>query len=66
VLYRDTKDGSARTSQADIARRAGVSKRTVIRCLRRLERRGLVVVAARGGPAKGPSRYRVKPFEKVR
>ena len=28
VLYRDTKDGVAKTSQADIARRAGISVRT--------------------------------------
>ena len=31
VLYRDTRNGIAKTSQADIARRAGISDRTVRR-----------------------------------
>ena len=48
ALFRDTKpDGTARTSQADLARRAGVNVRTVKRAVAGLERRGLL---ARGVP----------------
>lgn len=63
VLYRDTKpDGTARTSQADMARRAGVSERTVRRVIRRLERAGFLVVVYRGGLNRGMSAYRVLPL----
>lgn len=62
LLWRDTKpDGLARTSQADMARRAGVSDRTVRRALRRLDRLGLLVVVRRGALRGGPSVYRVRP-----
>jgi hypothetical protein len=61
ILYRDTRDGVARTSQADLARRAGVSKRTVIRVVRKLVDRGLLVVVYRGSIQQGPSGYRVLP-----
>lgn len=63
VLYRDTKqDGTARTSQADMARRVGTSDRTVRRALDKLERRGLLKVTYRGGIGRGPSAYRVRPL----
>jgi len=60
ILYRDTRDGVARTSQADIARRAGTSKRTVGRAIQDLQRRGLLRVIRRGGLNRGPSHYEVK------
>jgi hypothetical protein len=54
ILWRDTKpDGLARTSQASLARRAGVTDRAVRSALRRLEREGLVVVARQGGGEPG-------------
>ena len=60
LLWRDTKpDGLARTSQADLARRAGASGRAVNVAVRELSRRGLLVVVHRGGLSAGPSRYRV-------
>ena len=62
VLYRDTKDGTARTSQADISRRAGMSVRGVRDATRRLESRGLLKTVYRGGLNRGPSRYRVIPL----
>jgi hypothetical protein len=42
ILFRDTKaaTGTARTGQADIARRAGLEPRTVRRALARLEAKG--------------------------
>jgi hypothetical protein len=62
LLWRDTKpDGLARASQADLARRAGISDRTVRRALIRLHRRGLVIVVRRGALQAGPSVYRVVP-----
>jgi hypothetical protein len=61
LLWRDTRpDGLARTSQADLAKRAGVSDRAVRSALRELERRGLVVVVMRGRLQGGPSSYRVR------
>jgi hypothetical protein len=64
VLYRDTRDGTARTSYDDIAHRAGLNRRNVGRALRRLESRGLVKIAHRGGLRKGVSRYRVRGLPK--
>jgi hypothetical protein len=63
VLYRDTQpDGTARTSQADLARRAGTSDRTVRNVLRGLTGKGLVRIVYRGGIGRGPSRYRIRPL----
>ncbi len=60
ILYRDCKDGVARTAQADIARRGKIDRRTVGRSLRRLEARGLLRIAHRGGFRRGVSRYLVR------
>jgi DNA-binding MarR family transcriptional regulator len=60
VLYRDSREGVARTSLADMARRGGMEKRTVLRAVRRLEGRGLLEVVRRGGLSRGPSSYRVR------
>jgi predicted transcriptional regulator len=62
ILYRDTRDGTARTGIMDLARRAGCDRSTVFRALRRLERIGLVKIVHRGGLGKGVSRYRVRPL----
>jgi len=62
VLFRDTKgDGTARTSQADIARRAGLSVRGVKLALRSLKAKGMVQVVRRGRLNAGPSTYRIHP-----
>jgi hypothetical protein len=67
VLFRDTKrDGIARTSERDIARRAGVSDRMVRYALKALERRGLVRIVRRGRLQTGPSSYRVFGLERGR
>ena len=61
ILYRDTKpDGLARTAQVDIARRVGLSVRTVRSALKRLEACGLLTVVFRGGLNRGSSTYRVR------
>jgi hypothetical protein len=63
VLFRDTKpDGLARTSVDDIARRAGIGRRTALRALKNLERLRMVKVVQRGGLNRGASSYRVLPF----
>jgi hypothetical protein len=60
LLWRDTKpNGLAKTSQADLARRAGTDPRTIKRAIRRLQEAGLLVVVHRGGLRCGPSTYRV-------
>jgi hypothetical protein len=64
VLYRDTKDGTARTSYEDLARRVGCDRRSVGRALRGLERRGLLKVVHRGGMRRGVSSYRVRGLPK--
>ncbi len=67
VLFRDTKpDGLARTAQADIARRAGCSVRTVHAALKRLDACGLLTVVFRGGLNRGPSIYRVRAVSENR
>ena len=53
VLYRDTKNGTARTSIADIARRSGTSTRTALRAVASLERRRLLRIVHRGGAGWG-------------
>jgi hypothetical protein len=63
VLYRDTKpDGTARTAVDDIARRAGIGRRTVLRALKSLEQLRMVRIVRRGGLNRGASSYRVFPF----
>ena len=66
VLYRDTRDGTARTSYDDLARRSGLNRRNVGRALRRLEGRGLVKIVRRGGLGRGVSRYRILGVSKDR
>ncbi len=67
VLYRDTRpDGLARTAQADIARRVGVSPRTVRTAVKRLEACDLLTVVFRGGLNRGPSIYRVRALSENR
>lgn len=64
LLWRDSRDGIARTSQADLARRAGIAERTVRRAVNQLRQAGLLTLAYRGGLRKGPSAYRVHPLPK--
>ena len=64
LLWRDAKDGTARTSQSDLARRAGVNDRSVRRAIVSLERKGLLTVVYRGGLHRGLSVYRVRPLNK--
>jgi hypothetical protein len=63
ILWRDSKpDGLATTSQASIARRAGVTDRAVRGAVKRLLALGLLTVLRRGSLRRGPSAYRVHPL----
>ena len=64
VLWRDTKGGTARTSQTDLARRAGIGRRTAVRIINKLESKGLLRIVHRGGLNRGMNVYRVLPLEK--
>ena len=64
VLYRDTRDGTARTSMVDLARRAGCSRRAVVTAVKALEKLGLIKIVHRGGIRRGPSRYCVRSLVK--
>lgn len=59
VLYRDTRNGTAKTSQGDIAKRLGVSPRAIGKAVSKLIDVGLLAVVYQGGLNKGPSVYRV-------
>jgi hypothetical protein len=62
VLWRDTKpDGLARTSTTDMARRLGISRRTVLRAIKALHNAGLLIVVRVGNLRHGPSVYRITP-----
>lgn len=65
VLYRDTRNGTATTSQADIARRAGLSDRAVRGGITKLRKLGLLEIVFQGGLNRGPSRYRVVSLRKL-
>lgn len=60
LLWRDTKkDGIARTSETDLARRAGCCVRMIRYALTALADRGLLRIVSRGRLRTGPSSYRV-------
>lgn len=62
ILFRDTKgSGTARTGQADIARRSGLTVRGVQKALDKLQTKGLISVVRRGRLNAGPSAYRLHP-----
>lgn len=63
ILFRDTQaaTGCARTGQADLARRAGLSHRAVKMAVRSLQAKGFLHVVRRGHLYAGPSLYRVHP-----
>ena len=64
VLWRDTKNGTARTSMADVARRIGTTRRAVVDAVAKLGKRGLLNVVYRGGMRRGMNVYRVQPMTK--
>ena len=61
VLWRDARNGTVRTSAADIARRIGTTRRAVTDALAGLRKRGLLTLVKRGGINRGASVHRVNP-----
>lgn len=59
VLYRDARNGIARTSQGDIARRSGLSVRQVRRALAELIESGSIRLLSRGNSFQQCSVYEV-------
>ena len=61
ILFRDTKrdTGTACTGRADLARRAGCSRKSVSTATASLARKGLLTIPHRGCKGSGPSTYRV-------
>ena len=60
ILWRDERDGLARTAQQDIARRCGDRNENAIqRAITELVKLGLLVVVERGRVGKGPSSYQL-------
>ena len=59
TLWRDTRDGTARVSQGYIAKRIGLSSRSVRKNLSELKARGLVTVIHQGGVNRGISIYKI-------
>jgi hypothetical protein len=60
VLYRDVRGGVARTGMSDIARRAGLERRSVVRAIERLKARGIVTRKARGTIDGRPNVYQLR------
>ena len=61
LLLRDERGGTARTAVTDLARRSGLSPRTVKQGLAELKAAGLVEVGPGGSQDTGPTVYTVRP-----
>lgn len=59
VLYRDVRNGVARTGMTDIARRAGLTRRGVVKAIGGLKEKRLVEVVTRGSKDGSTNVYRV-------
>lgn len=59
ALYRDTWNGVAEASQKHIAKRTGMTDRTIRRAIGGLLRRKLLKLVYRGGLNRGASKYRL-------
>jgi len=66
LLLRDERSGTARTAVSDLARRAGVSERTVKRHLSALKACGLLEVVKAGKPDAGPTVYKLRAMSRIR
>jgi DNA-binding IclR family transcriptional regulator len=60
TLFRDSRDGVARTGQADIGKRCGINRKTVYLTLLSLRKRGLLRIVCRGSLKRGVSTYRLR------
>ena len=63
VLWRDSRDGVAKTSYSRLADRLGVSRATVARAIRLLRDMGYLEVVRRGGDLAGPTLHKIVIWE---
>ena len=59
VLWRDTRNGTVRTSVSDVARRAGATRRAATDAMAKLRKRRLLTVITPGGMNRGASVQKV-------
>lgn len=60
VIYREVRPGGlAHVGMSDIARRAGLTRRGVVKAINGLKRRGMVELVTRGSVNGSPNAYRV-------
>ena len=59
VLFRDVRNGVARTGMTDIARRAKLTRRGVVKAISGLKEKRLIEVVTRGSKDGSPNVYRV-------
>ena len=59
VLFRDVRNGVARTGMTDIARRAKLTRRGVVKAISALKEKRLIEVVTRGSKGGSPNVYRV-------
>ncbi len=65
TLFRDAKNGIARTAQTDLARRTGKCRGTVVRAIKKLIEKDVIEIVTQGGlfgpeGQKEVSRYRIR------
>ena len=60
ILFRDVRNGVAKTGMSDIAARAGITRRGVVKAMKGLRDKQLVDVIKRGTVAGIPNTYRVR------
>jgi DNA-binding transcriptional ArsR family regulator len=65
-LLRDERGGTARTAVSDLARRCGLSPRTVKRRLAELRTCGLLEVVEQGTRETGPTMYKLRALTRRR
>lgn len=59
TLFRDARGNTARTGMSDIATRAGLTRRGVVKAINGLKARGLIVVTAKGTIGGNPNTYQL-------
>jgi DNA-binding IscR family transcriptional regulator len=65
VLFRDVRNGTAKTGMTDIAKRAGMTRRAVVKAMSKLRKKRLVEVVKRGHVGGSPNVYIVHGIKKT-
>lgn len=67
TLFRDSKNGIARTAQSDLAKRTGKCRGTIVRAIKKLIEKDIIEIVTQGGlfgpeGQKEVSQYRIKRY----